>query len=333
MKAKDAKASFDRLKSQIRGKTLERMVLLYGEERYLRLQYLSIIMKYFDARKGDMNTDCYEGRNVNVGAVIDQAETLPFLAQDRVMIFQDTGLFKAGGDQLAEYLKNPCETTVFIFCESEVDERSRLYKILKEKGSVAQIDEQTRESLQGVIGSFLKKEGKRISLETANRILDKTGNNMAMLRSELEKLVTYCYDKEVIATEDVETICCQNIEDKIFELLDALAAKEAKKAMSLYYDLLALKEPPIKLLVLMEKQFNQLLQIRLLRDEGELKETIAGKVGINPYFIGRYMNQASMYTAGQLREIFERAVSTDEDIKTGRISVQLGVETLILSLL
>ena len=333
MKARDAKSSFDQLKQHIRNKTLPGMVLLYGEERYLRLQYLTKVMDYYGGKKGDMNTDMYEGKNVNVGAVIDQAETLPFLAETRVMVFQDTGLFKSGGDQLADYLQSPCETSVFIFCENEVDERCRLYKTVKEKGAVAQIDEQTRETLQSVIGVFLKKEGKRISVETAGRILDKTGNDMAMLRSELEKLVSYCMDKDVIETEDVEIICSQNIEDKIFELIDAISEKNARKAMELYYDMLALKEPPIKLLVLMEKQFNQLLQIRLLRDEGEQRDTIAGKVGINPYFIVSYMNRASKYSAEELRRIFELAIETDEEIKTGKISDVLGVETLILSLL
>ncbi len=333
MKARDAKSSFDQLKQHIRNKTLPGMVLLYGEERYLRLQYLTKVMDYYGGKKGDMNTDMYEGKNVNVGAVIDQAETLPFLAETRVMVFQDTGLFKSGGDQLADYLQSPCETSVFIFCENEVDERCRLYKTVKEKGAVAQIDEQTRETLQSVIGVFLKKEGKRISVETAGRILDKTGNDMAMLRSELEKLVSYCMDKDVIETEDVEIICSQNIEDKIFELIDAISEKNARKAMELYYDMLALKEPPIKLLVLMEKQFNQLLQIRLLRDEGEQRDTIASKVGINPYFISSYMNRASKYSAEELRRIFELAIETDEEIKTGKISDVLGVETLILSLL
>ena len=333
MKARDAKSSFDQLKQHIRNKTLPGMVLLYGEERYLRLQYLTKVMDYYGGKKGDMNTDMYEGKNVNVGAVIDQAETLPFLAETRVMVFQDTGLFKSGGDQLADYLQSPCETSVFIFCENEVDERCRLYKTVKEKGAVAQIDEQTRETLQSVIGVFLKKEGKRISVETAGRILDKTGNDMAMLRSELEKLVSYCMEKDVIETEDVEIICSQNIEDKIFELIDAISEKNARKAMELYYDMLALKEPPIKLLVLMEKQFNQLLQIRLLRDEGEQRDTIASKVGINPYFISSYMNRASKYSAEELRRIFELAIETDEEIKTGKISDVLGVETLILSLL
>ena len=87
MKPRDAKNSFDQLKQHIRNKTLPQIVLLYGEERYLRLQYLTKIMDYYGGKKGDMNTDMYEGKNVNVGAAIDQAETLPFLAETRVMVF------------------------------------------------------------------------------------------------------------------------------------------------------------------------------------------------------------------------------------------------------
>lgn len=333
MKAKEAQSSFEKLKMQLRSHTLTGMVLLYGEERYLRKQYFDIVFKYFGGVMDDINTNVYDGKNIDIGPVIDQAETMPLFADRRVMVFRDTGLFKSGGDQLAEYLKEPCESTVFIFAETDVDERSKLYKIVAEKGTAAQIDYQSREALQGVIGNFLKKEGKKISVETANRILDKTGTDMAMLRSELEKLVSYCMDKEVITTEDVEMICSENIEDRIFDLLDAIADRNPNKTMELYYDLLALKVPPIKLLSLLEKQYNQLLQIKLLRDSGELKETIAQKLAIRGYFINKYMSQASKYTAKELRKCLKLCVQTDEDIKTGHISDTLGVETLLVSLL
>lgn len=333
MKAKDAQYSFEQLKMQIRSGSLKNIVLLYGEERYLRKQYADKIFELFGGEKDGMNTHYYDGKNVVIGQIIDQAETMPLFADKRVMVLRDTGLFKSGGDQLAEYMDSPCETAVFIFCESEVDERSRLYKAVTQKGTVAQIDYQTRESLQGVIGAFLKKEGKMISVVTANKILDKTGTDMAMLRSELEKLVTYCLDKDVITDEDVDTICSENIEDRVFDMLDAIADKNADKTMELYYDLLALKVPAIKMLSLLEKQYNQLLQIRLLRDDGEQKDAIAQKMGIRSYFINKYMSQASRYTAAELKKILNRCVQTDEDIKTGHITDVLGVETLLISLL
>ena len=75
-----------------------------------------------------MNTHFYQGKDFSLGQVIDLAETLPFLAERRVMFFKDTGLFKSGGEKLAEYLANPNDTTFFVFTESEVDKRSKLYK-------------------------------------------------------------------------------------------------------------------------------------------------------------------------------------------------------------
>ena len=62
-----------------------------------------------------MNTHFYQGKDFSLGQVIDLAETLPFLAERRVMFFKDTGLFKAGGEKLAEYLANPNDTTFFVF--------------------------------------------------------------------------------------------------------------------------------------------------------------------------------------------------------------------------
>lgn len=333
MKAKDAQHSFEQLKMQIRTGTLKNMILLYGEERYLCKQYEGIVFSKFGGEKDGMNTHYYNSDNAVVGQIIDQAETMPFFADRRVMVFNDTGLFKSGGEQLAQYLEEPCETAVFLFCETEVDERSRLYKTVAQNGLACQIDYQTREALQGVIGSFLKRENKRISVETANLILSKTGTDMAMLRSELEKLVTYCYDRDIITDEDVNTICSENVEDRIFDMLDSIAEKNAAKTMSMYYDLLTLKEPPIKLLTLMERQYNQLLQIRLLRDSGETRDNIAKKMSIGGYFIGKYMSQASKYSAAELKKILKNCIQTDEDIKTGHITDVLGVETLLLSLL
>lgn len=333
MKAKDAQHSFEQLKLQIRTGTLKNMILLYGEERYLRKQYEDIVFSKFGGEKDGMNTHFYNSDNIVIGQVIDQAETMPFFADRRVMVFNDTGLFKSGGEQLAQYLEEPCETAVFIFCESDVDERSKLYKIVAQNGLACQIDFQTRETLQGVIGSFLKKEHKRISVETAGLILDKTGTDMAMLRSELEKLISYCYDRDVITDEDVNAICSENVEDRIFDMIDSISEKNASKTMSMYYDLLTLKEPPIKLLSLIERQYNQLLQVRLLRDSGDTKDNIAKKMSISSYFIGKYMAQASKYSAGELKKILNSCVQTDEDIKTGHINDVLGVETLLLSLL
>ena len=117
-----------RINEDIKTGNFKQIYLLYGEERYLKNQYTTRLRKALCQDGDEMNTHFYQGKDFSLGQVIDLAETLPFLAERRVMFFKDTGLFKAGGEKLAEYLANPNDTTFFVFTESEVDKRSKLYK-------------------------------------------------------------------------------------------------------------------------------------------------------------------------------------------------------------
>ena len=111
----------------------KQIYLLYGEERYLRRQYRDRLQKAL-CGDDDMNVHFYEGKDVPVGQIIDLAETLPFLAERRVIFLTDSGLFKSGGEKMAEYLQAPCETTFFVFAEGDVDKRSKLYKTVQKAG-------------------------------------------------------------------------------------------------------------------------------------------------------------------------------------------------------
>ncbi len=102
-----------RLNQDIKTGQLNHIYLLYGEEAYLQKQYRDRLKA---AIIGDdtMNYHYYEGKNLSVGEVIDQAETMPFFADKRLIVLENTGLFKSGGEELAEYLKNqPRPFTLF----------------------------------------------------------------------------------------------------------------------------------------------------------------------------------------------------------------------------
>ena len=100
-----------RINEDIKTGNFKQIYLLYGEERYLKNQYTTRLRKALCQEGDEMNTHFYQGKDFSLGQVIDLAETLPFLAERRVMFFKDTGLFKSGGEKLAEYLANPNDTT------------------------------------------------------------------------------------------------------------------------------------------------------------------------------------------------------------------------------
>ena len=93
-----------RINEDLRSGQFKQAYLLYGEEAYLRRQYRDRLKKALLGDGDAMNMNCFEGKDVNVGEVIDVAETMPFFADRRVIVMDGTGLFKSGGEKLAEYI-------------------------------------------------------------------------------------------------------------------------------------------------------------------------------------------------------------------------------------
>ena len=76
---------------------------------------------------------------MDVKSVIDLSETLPFFAERRLIVFDNTGFFKSAGADLADYIKEMPDTTYYIFVEDEIDKRSKLFKAVKSKGRVVEL--------------------------------------------------------------------------------------------------------------------------------------------------------------------------------------------------
>lgn len=321
------------LNEDIKSGNFKQVYLLYGEERYLRRQYRGRLQKALCSEGDTMNTHFYEGKDVPVGEIIDLAETLPFLAERRVIFITDSGLFKSGGEKMAEYLSSPNETTVFVFTESEIDKRSKLYKAVTAKGYAAEFAVQDENTLKRWIAGTLTKDGKKITEGTVQLLLSKTGTDMDNIQSELEKLICYCMDKEVITDEDVEAICTTRISNHIFDMINAIADKQQKQALELYYDLLALKEPPMRILFLIARQCNLLLQTKELKSRGHDNRTIGAKIGVPPFVVQKYLNQAGKFKTSTLRNAVKKCVEAEEAVKTGRMNDMMSVEILILSVL
>lgn len=318
-----------RLNQDIKTGQLNHIYLLYGEEAYLRKQYRDRLKEAIIG-EDSMNYHYYEGKDISVGEIIDRAETMPFFAERRLIILENSGLLKSGGEQLAQYLQAPAETTYLVMVETEVDKRSKLYKTIQSKGCAVEFAIQDESTLKRWVLGMMKKENKRISESALNELLEKTGTDMENIRKETEKLFCYCMDKEVITEADIEEICTKRITNHIFDMVSAIADKKQKRALELYYELLALKEPPMRILFLIARQFNLLLQVKELRQKGYQNKAIGEKVGLPGFIAGKYVTQASRFETADIREALEACVAAEEDIKTGKMNDTMSVELLII---
>jgi len=316
------------LNQDIKNKTFKKVYLLYGDEPFLVSSYKK---KLREAISGDdtMNFNYFEGKNPDVKEIISLADTMPFFSERRLILIDGSGYFKGAPEEMVTYIPQMPDTTCMIFCESEVDKRNKLYKKVKENGYIAELNKQDSAQLMKWAAGILSRDGRKITRPVMEYFLERTGDDMENIRTELEKLICYTMGRDVITKEDVEAVGTVHVTNRIFEMVSAIVAGNKRKAMDLYEDLLTLKEPPMRILFLIARQFNQLLQVKELASKGSDKGSIASKIKIPPFVAGKLMNQAKAFTREQILSYVELCVEMEEAVKTGRLSDRLAVELLI----
>lgn len=207
----------------------KQIYLLYGEEAYLKKQYRDRLTKALLPEGDTMNFAHFEGKGVDVKSVIDLSETLPFFAERRLIVFDNTGFFKSAGADLADYIKEMPDTTYYIFVEDEVDKRSKLFKAVKSKGRVVELPFQDENTLKRWVAGMIRNENKQVTEQTIIYFLNKVGTDMENITKELEKLFSYTMEKTDITKEDVDAICVTQIANHIFDMVNAVAEKQQKK--------------------------------------------------------------------------------------------------------
>ena len=318
------------INEDIKNGTFRRVYLLYGDEDYLKLQYKNKLLRALVTEGDTMNFSRFEGKEAQVPALIDLAETMPFFAEHRVILVEDSGFFKNAAPQLAEYLPDMPETTCMIFIEKEVDKRSKTYKSLKDIGRMVEFKTPDEKMLTRWVLTVLQKNGKKLTQPTMQLFLEKAGNSMGNIDRELEKLICYVGDREIIQMDDVEEICTGQTENRIFDMIHMMAEKRQKEALELYYDLLALKEPPMRILVLLVRQFNILLQVKTMVAAGMEQNQIADRAGLRSFTIRRYRSEAGHFSVQKLKEALRDCARAEEDVKTGRLDDRLSVELILV---
>ena len=322
-----------RIAQDIKDNKFSHLYLLGGDEAYLRKQYRDKLKNALVPDGDTMNCTVYSGKDINVNEVADMAGTMPFFAERRVIIIENSGWMKSPDDKIIDIVKNIPETTYMIFVEEETDKRSRLYKAITANGYAALCEMQDEAMLKKWIMGLLKKENKTITPDALNLLLDRTGTDMENIRREVEKLVCYKYYDEGITKEDVSSLCVVRVQNKIFDMVEAVAQKNQKEALDMYYDLIALKEAPMKILALIARQFNMLLQVKEMRQKGYPESDIAKQTGLNPYYLKKkYIPQSARFEASQLKNALTACVEAEESVKTGRMSDVLSVELIIVGL-
>ena len=303
--------------------------LLYGEEDYLKKTYK---YKLKDAICGEdtMNFSYYQGKDIQVNEIVDLSRTLPFFAEHRLIMIEDSGMFKSASEEMAEAVRNVPETTIFLFVESEVDKRNKLFKAVNEKGYACEMKTPKESDLMEWCARQFGAAGKKITQNDMTYFLNRVGLDMNTIYNESCKLIAYTGNDDIIDRKAIDAVTEPQPEDRVFDMINAMSSGSVDEVMKLYSDLVELKEPPLKILALLGRQFAQLYAVRTMKSEGASNQEIAARLGIRPYFIGRYVTGAGHYSEKELRQAVDDCVCVENDVKTGRIEDKYAVELLII---
>lgn len=201
-----------------------------------------------------MNYSYFEGKDADILKIQEIADTLPFFSDYRVIIIEDSGLFKSASS-LADYLPGMPDSTVIVFVEKETDKRNKLYKYVNKEGIAVEMGQMDTADIKRFIGITLKENGKQMRESTAGYFIQQTGSSMSNIINELDKLVSYTHGRDEITKEDIDAICCVQITGHIFQMIDYAAAGNITSALKLYNDLLELRESPMSSTVPAYKAF------------------------------------------------------------------------------
>ena len=277
-------------------------------------------------------------------ALIAAAETLPFMSDRRFIEVRDSAMLTAGKakdydedtavKELDGYLGQMPDTAVIVFfVHGKADGRKKLYQVLKKKANIVVFDPLDDKELARWIAATLKKEGKKISAATCQRIWFSAGRDLTMLANELGKLAAYAGEREEVTEADVQAVCVQSTEYKVYDMADTLLSGQGAKAMHMLEALLRDGEERLMLLSLLGRQCRQLSYVKAMAAAGSQLGEIAGKMGLPGFVARKLLDTSKAYTQRQLNEMAKLCLETEYLVKSGQMMDVGSLEKVMLQIL
>jgi len=324
------------LKKNWKNNEFSRCYLFFGTEAYLIRDYEAALMKAILPEGAEMmNHDLFEEKRATAAAIMDAAETLPFLSDKRLVTVKNSEFFQKGGrkeegERLKEFLADIPETTCLLFIEEKVEKTNGLYKAVVKHGQAIEFKKPTEKDLSVWIKKICKDHGVEMTDGVLNLFLQTVDHDMENIKGELMKLIAYKDAEKEIRSEDIRAVCTVSLEARVFDLVKAVADKHPEKAVQIYRTLLSMKESPYMVLSLITRQFRFILETKLLSESGHTNESIAAKLEIRDFAVKEYLRQGKRMPAEGWKQAMRDCLQTDLDIKLGKAQEETAVELLIL---
>ena len=324
--------------------------LFEGTEEYIKQQALKNLYARLlppgleELNRGELN-------NPDADGLMAAAETLPFMAEKRLVVVRDCALLPSSrkkdegeGDEdkdktkdkaqdMADYLDRlPPTACVVFYVKGKADARKKLYTYLKKKNAIVDFSPMNDAECADWCMRTLRRMGKQLSGENAGRLVFTVGKDAALLKQEMEKLCAYLGERDTITAEDIDAICTRSTECTVFQMVDAQVAGNTDRAFVLLKDMVRAGEQRLGILAMLLRQYRILYHMRCLMDERSPQQGQAALLGIPPFSVGRTQQQARRFEKARLKQAYDYLMDYEYQIKQGRMPQENCAENALLAL-
>ena len=278
---------------------------LEGEEEY----FIDKVMNYAESyilneSETAFNLAVFYGKDADWISVINSCCRYPMLAEKQVVLLKEAQQMR-DIEKLEAYIENPLASTIFVvsYKEKKVDGRTRLAKLLKEKGVVLTTKKLYDNQLPEWTEELVQAKEHAISQKALMLLVDHIGNDLSRIENEIDKILINLSNRKTITEEDVEKYVGVSKDFNVFELQAALATKNLPKAIQIiqYFEANP-KVAPIQLILpSLYSFFSKVFMIYGLNTRDE--KTAAASLSINPFFIKDYLKASSIYSYPEVERL------------------------------
>lgn len=310
--------------------------LIYGAEDLLVEQVLNQLKGKL-AEQGDADFDSATfdaAAALTAEEVIDSCNTMPFLAERRLVIVRNADkLAKEGLDRLAAYAEDPAPFTALVLSGEKFAKNTKLYKAVERlagRGFIKELAKPTKSDYPRRVIEMFDARGKRIDRESAELLVSSVGFDLRRLSVEVGKAVNYVGDRAQVTREDIAEVAATTAPTSVFEFLDALAARDCRLSLRLLADLLGEGESIFGIHAMSLRQLRDLMASRALLDRGDASVAEGMRVlGRPDWQVKRAFKQAKSFTSAELVALIQTAAKAEQEMKTSR-DARLAFERFIV---
>lgn len=249
----------------------------------------------------------------NIDNVLDECAYFSLIDDEKTVIVKNFKL-NASSKPLEKYLDNPNPNTKLILIVSSIDKRNSIYKKIKDKGTIIEINSLKDNEILNKVNNYCK--GKKISIgySSINKLMEYNLNNYDLILSEIDKMAIISND---ITDEIIEEYSSKLNGEDTFNLCDAITSKNYKKEDELLEKYIAEKLEVIPLIVLLANQYRIIYATKEL---GGTNESIAAKLDIHPYRVKLAKDKAYLYSKDEIKTILLELCELDHKLKSININ-------------